>query len=387
MRILHVVPAFLPATAWGGPVFSTSALCRAAALAGHDVTVLTTDSADPESGARLALAQNAARFPEWYTAHYAPVSFSKTGSWPLLRVLPGHVRRADLVHLSMTYSFPTLPTLFLCRLFGKPVVWSPRGAIQATADWQDAPRKKVKTAFERLARMLAPRRTVLHVTAEEEAEATAKRMPGFEVVNLGNPVPVPASLPPRAFRPDGSLRLFYISRLHVKKGIDSLIEALADLPEHVILRVAGSGSPAFERALRDRVAALGLEGRVTFLGQLDGAEKEAEFARADAVVLPTQSENFGIAIAEGLAHGLPVVTTTGAPWSGIADRDCGAWIAPTKTALHKALATLEQRPADDLRAMGEIGHAWMQESFSETTLGARMLAVYHRLTTGPGGSV
>lgn len=379
MRIVHVVPAYLPATAWGGPVFSTSALVRAAVRAGHKVCVLTTDSADPETGARLSRQANPTFFADGYDVYYMPRSFGQSGSWALLRALPGHLGRADLVHLSMTYSFPTLPTLLLCRIMGKPVVWSPRGAIQATVDWADAPRKRVKTAFERLAGVLAPRDTLLHVTAPSEAEVTARRMPGLESVIIPNAVAVPESPPVRRYRPDGRLRLLFMSRLHPKKGIDMLIEVLAALPAHVTLAVAGSGSPAFEAALNGRVAELGLDERVTFLGQLDGTAKQAAFAEADALILPTHSENFGIAVAEGMAQGLPVITTTAAPWSGIESRGCGAWIPPKAEALRMAIEALDAHDAAGLAAMGARGHKWMAESFSEAGVDARMMAIYDQL--------
>jgi glycosyltransferase involved in cell wall biosynthesis len=382
-RLLHVVPAFLPATAWGGPVFSTSAICRVAARAGHEVTVLTTDSADPETGAALVLEANQVRFPEGYDVFYMPRSFGQSGSWAMLRRLPGMIRRADLVHLSMTYSFPTLPTLALCRLFGKPVIWSPRGAIQATAEWAEAPRKRTKTLFETLARALAPRRTVLHVTAESEALATAARMPGLDVATIPNSVAVPASPPARDFRPGGQLRLLFLSRLHQKKGIDLLIDAMLRLPDHITAAIAGSGSAEFEARLHTRIAASGLTDRVRFLGQVEGSAKAAALLDADALVLPTRSENFGIAIAEGLADGLPVITTTAAPWEGIGTHRCGAWIAPTADALEQALRTLDDASPADLAAMGQRGHAWMQESFSEAQTGAQMMAVYDRLLPRP----
>jgi glycosyltransferase involved in cell wall biosynthesis len=379
MRILHVIPAFLPATAWGGPVFSTSALARAAARAGHEVTVLTTDCAHPEHRTRLKLTENPAQFPEGYRVHYAPLSFGQSGSWTLLKRLPGLIRRADLVHLSMTYSFPTLPTLALCRFYGKPVVWSPRGAIQATAEWPEASHPRIKRLFERLAHALAPRGTVLHTTAPAETQATARRMPGLEGVTISNSVTVPASLPPRSFRPEGQLRLLFLSRLHHKKGLGMLIEALARLPRHVELAVAGTGHPSYEAALRAQVSALGLSDRVRFLGHVDARAKEEAFAAADAVVLPTFSENFGIAVAEGLAHGLPAVTTTGAPWAELEDRGCGAWVAPTPEALEAALRRLDTYAPETLAEMGARGHAWMLERFAEEPLGRDMVALYASL--------
>jgi glycosyltransferase involved in cell wall biosynthesis len=376
-RILHVLPAFLPATLWGGPVFSTAAMCRAGAGPGrHRVRVLTTDAQSPVSRSRLDLSENPARFDPGFEVHYARRAFGRSGSWEMLARLPAMVAEADLVHLSMSYSFPTLPTILACRLLRKPLVWSPRGAIQATEEWPDAPRKGVKRAFERLARWMLPRDTVLHVTSQAEARATARRMPGVAIRTIPNCVELPSRPVARRFRPAGQLRLVHLGRLHPKKGLEILIEALACLPDHITLTVAGGGAPEYETALANRVRALGLAHRVAFLGHVEGAAKRHALAAADAFVSPTLSENFGIAIAEALASGLPVVTTRAAPWAEIERYRCGLWIEPGQAPLAAALRAMDACSGDDLAACGIRGQRLVSDQFSETVVGARLVALY-----------
>ena len=116
LRVLHVAPSFWPATAWGGPVFSTKALCDAlAALPGIDLTVLTTDSSGPGRHERLALDANPAGFAAGYDVHYARKLVGRDVSPDLWRRLRPMMRDADVVHLTATYSFPTLPTLAAAR--------------------------------------------------------------------------------------------------------------------------------------------------------------------------------------------------------------------------------------------------------------------------------
>ena len=375
-RILHVLPAFLPATAWGGPVFSTAALCEAGVAAGHDLRVLATDAVSPVSRSRLALSENPARFGAGVEVYYARRAFGRSGSWQMLARLPRMVAEADLVHLSMTYSFPTLPTILACRLMRKPLVWSPRGAIQATEDWADAPRKGAKRAFERLARWMLPRGTVLHVTSRAEARATARRMPGVAIRMIPNGVPVQPRPIARRFRPENRLRLIFLGRLHPKKGLETLIDALAALPDHITLTVAGSGAPDYETALANRVRARGLDRRVTFLGHLAGDDKRRALEAADAFVLPTFSENFGIAVAEALAAGLPVVTTRAAPWEEIENHRCGRWIAPGLAPLIAALRDLDACTGADLAEMGRRGHGLVADRYSEAVVGGQLEALY-----------
>lgn len=389
-RILHVLPAFLPATAWGGPVFSTAAMCRAgAASAGHRVRVLTTDADSPVSRTRLALSANPVRFGAGFEVYYARRAFGRSGSWEMLARLPRMVADADLVHLSMTYSFPTLPTILACRLLRKPLVWSPRGAIQATEDWADAPRKGAKRAFERLARWMLPRGAVLHVTSRAEARATARRMPGVAVRVIPNGVPVPVRPIERRFRPEQCLRLIFLGRLHPKKGLETLIDVLAALPDHITLTIAGSGAAGYETALADRVLALGLDHRVAFLGEVEGEGKRRALEDADVFVLPTLSENFGIAVAEALASGLPVVTTRAAPWAEIERYGCGRWIEPGHGPLAAALRELDACSGEDLADMGRRGHRLVADLYSEAAVGTQLGAL-HADCLGvrpiPGGS-
>jgi glycosyltransferase involved in cell wall biosynthesis len=100
---------------------------------------------------------------------------------------------------------------------------------------------------------------------------------------------------------------------------------------------------------------------------------------ADIFCLPTHSENFGIVIGEALAHGVPAICTTSAPWDGLQINDCGAWIAPGVQSLVKAVGGMSQR---DLEAMGARGRAWMQREFSSDAIVRSTLELYCRLANG-----
>lgn len=382
MHVLQVAPAFHPATYWGGPMVSMRALCDGLAAApGVTLEVLSTDSAGPDPADRLRPATDPDRFPAGYDVHYARRVAGHAVSPDLLYRLVPMMARADLVHLAGTYSFTTLPVLALARALARPVVWSPRGEILASVAWQGARRRGAKRAFERTAAALAPRRTLLHVTSAGEGAACARRLPGIGQVLVPNIVETPEPDPAtgRDWRPGGALRLLYLSRLHPKKGLEMLLAALADLPGHVTLEICGTGEPAYRARLEREARRLGLAGRVAFRGHVAGPAKRAAFARADLFVLPTHSENFGVAVAEALAHGVPVVTTTGAPWAELERQDCGAWVAPEPGALRAAILRLAGR---DLAAMGRRGRAWMVRAFGAEEATARLLAAYRALIAG-----
>ncbi|WP_411890140.1 glycosyltransferase [Yoonia sp. SDW83-1] len=372
MKILHVVPSFYPAVKWGGPIRSTKAICDGVAgLPGMSVRVLTTDAASPDRSDRTGPAD----LP--YPVHYARRRAGHAIAPGLLARLPDAVAWADVVHLTATYSFPTLPTLALARAMSRPVVWSPRGALQATADWADAPRKRAKHLFERAAQALRPRDTVLHVTSTAEAAQSVARLPGIATALVPNAVDIPA-LNLRPMPPDTRLRLLYLGRLHPKKGLDLLFDAMAKLPTDVVLDVYGTGAPDYTATLHRRAVQSG--GRITLHGHVEGAAKAGAFAAADIFVLPSHSENFGIAVAEALAHALPVLTTTGTPWHGLDHQVCGRCIDLYRADL---AAEIMDMACADLRRMGVVGRDWMRRDFSTDAMVSAFAKLYRDLAAHP----
>lgn len=351
MNILHVTPAYYPATYWGGPIWSTKAICDGiAARSGFALRVLTTDAAGPTRTDHVAL--QTFDYPVEYVRRLAGHAIAP-GMLPKLARAVGW---ADLVHLTATYNFPTLPTLGLARLLGKPVVWSPRGALQATATWDGAPRKRIKHAFEQSANLLRPANCTLHVTSQAEGKDSTRRLGPIDTALIPNCVAIPGQLPARPI--DGQLRLLYLGRLHPKKALDLLIAAMKSLPAHVRLDIYGAGDPAYVATLKSKI---GSDSRIVLRGHVDADRKALAFAKADLFVLPSHSENFGIAVAEALAHGVPVITTTGTPWARLNTVGCGRCISLARDDLAAAITDLG---AADLPAMGAKGRVWMRREFS-----------------------
>lgn len=377
--VLHVIPNYFPATRWGGPIFSTKAICDALASAqGIRISVVTTDAAGPSLSDTIPLTERRVWMPAGYEVLYYRRMLRYSISPGLLMALPGAIQRADVVHITSTYSFPVLPALALARLFRRPVVWSPRGAIQASQEWHAAPRQMPKRVFEAVARWLAPQDTVLHVTALSEAAATVQRMEGMRTVVIPNSVEIPdqTALAGRDWRRDGLLRLLFLSRVHEKKGIENLLGAMAKMPAAVVLDIYGTGDVDYLAHLTRKVLALGLDTRVRFHGHVSGQAKTAAFRSADLFILPSYSENFGMAIAEALAHGVPVIATDKTPWNRLADKGCGATVSVGVEPLREAIVRLAD---EDLAAMGARGRNWMAHEFSSVSTNADMLSLYREL--------
>lgn len=367
MKVLHVSPSFFPATSWGGPIWSTKAICDGIARrAEFDLRVITTDAGGPNVADRIIPA--GLSYPVQHSRRQAGHSISAG----LLARLPAAIAWADIVHLTGTYSFPTLPTLGLSKLIGRPLVWSPRGALQATAEWQGAPNKRIKRGFAKLAQALRPNDCVLHVTSASEKMHSQSSMPGIASRLITNCV----SIPPMIDRkPRGSiLRLLYMGRLHPKKGIEALIEAMAKLPPEVELDICGTGDPHYVHKLNRQAIEFG--SRIRMRGHLEGRAKEEAFAKADLFVLPSHSENFAISVAEALAHGVPVLASQATPWQRLDDMRAGRCIDLGQTDLADEIKRLAKA---DLVWMGQNGRVWMERDFSARAMTDEFAELYGSL--------
>lgn len=377
IALLHVIPWFYPATAFGGPIFSTKAITDGVSSdQAFELDVYTSDRADPHSSATLNEADKTLMDGAPYKVHYHNAGSVEGVSLDLLSRLPKAIKNADIVHLTGPYNVLVLPTLFFCRLYNTPLVWSPRGGFQATGEWEGVPRRRAKLMFEKLCSWLMPKQTTIHVTADIERHHSETNFSRADIVKIPNAVTLPETLSPRIWRKDGQFRMAFLSRVHPKKGIELLIEAMSKLPEYFVLDVYGDGSEEYLAQLGRLVEKLKLQERVTFKGHVNGEDKTKAFVDCDLFVLPTYSENFGIVVAEALAHGTPVLTTVNTPWGELESKGCGRSVEADVDALAGALLDLEQ---EDLEGMGKRGREWAAEDYSAEGMSEKFVQLYKRI--------
>ena len=176
--------------------------------------------------------------------------------------------------------------------------------------------------------------------------------------------------------------MLFLSRVHVKKGINFLLEAVAQLRAQLegwTVRIAGEGEASYVAELRARAEQLGIGGMVRFEGGVYGERKWELMRRADVFVLPTHSENFGIVVAEALACGTPVVTTVGAPWEELRSERCGWQTGIGTEPLVEALRAFLACSPGQLQEMGERGRRLVEERYSVEGVAAQLLRVYEEL--------
>jgi len=297
----------------------------------------------------------------------------------------------DVVHSHGLWLYPGVAAGRAARRRGRPYVVAPQGMLEPWALRRS--RLKKCLAWHAFEHGNLAGAACLQATASEEYG---------HIRGLGqqNPVAiVPNAVEPSEFLPlpsaeavdrrwgqwhDNRVMLF-LSRLHPKKGLMNLVTAFGrvlDVAEDWRLVIAGPDQLGHRAQVEKQVRALGLEERTTFVGPVFGEEKRLLMARADLFVLPTYSENFGIAVAESLLCGVPVITTKGTPWRDLAEHRCGWWVNIGTEPLAEALDEAFRLSDRQLAAMGVRGQQLVFQKYTWTRVAAQMINVYEWVLGG-----
>ena len=314
MKVLHVIPSISPLR--GGPSAAVLAMVAALRQQGVDASILTTSDDGPGVDRSLPSGRWSERqgvpvlaFGRWSPPFRPLREFAISPG--LNRWLACHLRDYQLVHVHALFSWPSTTAMAQARRAGVPYVLRTIGQLNHWSLGQSSGRKRLLLRLiER--RNLSAAAALHFTTAEEEQQAAALALPTPTwVIPLGVQPPTLQPSPQPQPQQPGTTFLF-LSRLHPKKQLPQLLDALALLQQRRPeapwqLQIAGSGEPSYVQALQRQAAALGLAPRCHWLGFLEGEAKWQALQQADWFVLPSASENFGIAAIEALAAGTPTL--------------------------------------------------------------------------------
>ena len=219
---------------------------------------------------------------------------------------------------------------------------------------------------------------MFHATSEKEYEEI--RSQGYKqpvaIVPIGMDVP---EIQSHVKEDVGRIRkIVFFGRLHLVKGVDRLVRAWGEVArEGWELVIAGPDCGMLE-ALKGIVAEERVP-RVSFVGEINGPAKYEFLAGGDIYVLPSDTENFGVTVAEALVSGTPVIASQGTPWQGLERERCGRWVPIGVEPLAAALKEMMAMSDEERAAMGARGREWIRRDFSWKGIGAKMKAAYEWL--------
>lgn len=381
MRLLHVVPTYLPAVRYGGPIRSVHALCRELAAAGHDVQVFTT-SVDGPSDSDVPLMTPVD--VEGVKVTYFPSRVLRRLYWSpsMGRALAEATRGFDAVHLHSVFLWPILAGARSARQHGIPYVISPRGMlvpelIRRKSRW-------VKEAWIRLIdRHNLENAAAVHATSAIEVEHIRSfgwQLRRIAMIPHGVDDPPPTSTAPlsadvAAAISSGPMVLSF-GRLSWEKGLDRVIAALVEAPD-VRAVMAGDDADGHAAFLSSEAARLGVADRVAIIARhVSGGDKEALFGAARLFAMTSLSENFGIAAFEAMRRGVPVLATPDVGMSEIVRATgAGQVVDSTPTAIAAALGAMFADP-ELCRRQGEVGQKHVIDHYGWPAVARRMADLY-----------
>lgn len=386
MKILHVASDLSPRQ--GGPAKLAPEMCRALARRGHEVALYTTNF---DIDGVLDVPLDRPVTDGGYTTRYFPVSWPRRWKFsrPLGQAIRAEIGGFDIVHIHNLYLYHTWVTAHYCRKYGIPYLVSPHG----TLDPFIRRRSRVKKAIYHwlIEKRNLDRAAAIHYTAQYEMDlahrAVKIKAPGA-VVPLGLELQDYLELPrPGAFRsrfPEvaGDRIILFLSRINFKKGLDLLAKSFGIITrqrDNVRLVIAGPDNESYGVQVRQWLSEAGVLSRTVFTGMLTGVDKLAALADADLFVLPSYSENFGIAILEAMACGLPVVISNRVNiWQEIAGAGAGVVVDCDVQQLAEALLKLLDRP-EERRIIGEKGRKLVEARFLWDKVADQMLGLYQKI--------
>lgn len=387
MRILQIVPSI--SLVYGGPSQMVLGLSTALASQGVEVTVLTTDSNGDTGQAPLDVPLDKPVEQDGYQVRYfhcSPFRRYKF-SLDLLRWLWQNAQEFDLAHIHALFSPVSTAAATVCRQRKLPYILRPLGTLDP-ADLQKKRRLKqiYATLLERPNLASA---AGIHFTSAQEAKISERF--GTDAPDLVVPlgVALPAMPPKGRARakwgiPEDQPLVLYMSRIDPKKGLDLLIPALERLLAegvnfHFVLAGANPQDPDYQNQIQKQVKASPLASRTTITGFVTGELKAALLQDADLFVLPSYYENFGIAVAEAMAGGTPVVISDQVHiWEEVKEAEAG-WVSPCEVnALTERLREALQNSGERQRRGGNAQtHAL--EHYSWDAIAQQMIQAYRQI--------
>jgi glycosyltransferase involved in cell wall biosynthesis len=376
VRVLHVTPYFAPAYRYGGPPRSILGLCRALGDAGVDVEVFTTTA----NGDQPLTPAPGGVVHEGVRVRYFPLTWPRRywRAGGLRSALKKAATGADLVHVHGLWNMTSWAGVAAARAAGKPYIVSPRGMLQPEA--RQRHREMKSLAYWGIERANLRDATLLHATSALEGRELTQYGPPVMLIPNGVNVRHASAASVDALRVRAGLEagnevVTFLGRLHPIKRLDLLAEAFAIVHHarpNARLIIAGPDEGGYRQHVEAMFAPVSHATR--WLGAVDDEAIAALLASTDVLVQCSDSESFGMSVAEALSAGVPVVVTRQSGWAEINAIGCGFSVAHDPVSIADGILRVLDHA--DRTSLCARANAWARKTFAWEVIGTSMRDAY-----------
>ncbi|MEM0519054.1 glycosyltransferase [Aequorivita flava] len=370
MKVFFPLGAFYPSQI-GGPCNTLYWHCSALKNNNVQTTVVTTTFG----------IQDKISPGEWLELECGKVFYGTDGisSLKTRKRLSKEIMKGDVLHLNSLFSPFSIYSFFYRSFFQpeKKIIWSVRGELNENALKFSSWKKKPLLFLYKLLN----KNITYHSTSRQETKGIRKMFPKNKIVEIPNLI-----APSTRLAIPNTKNLLYVGRIHPIKSLHKLIKGLAisevfmkNDSKFLIVGKQEERHNSYKNELVSLVNKLNLQNKVVFKGHLEGDQKEKVYAESYALILASETENFGNVVVEALNQGTPVIASQGTPWQILEEYNAGFHVSNDPETLAKALDSLLLIEPDKYQQMRINSCKLVDENFKVDSQIYKWIDVYKSL--------